>query len=152
MEHRGPYGAGGRPGQGVHAHAPEAVAAPAAPPVKKRYEPPPPPVPLQPPPPTADQIPFVAHFALPGARFGDVVRVEIDRDANVLLMDDAALVAYKRREKFHYVGGGYPKGNLAIGVPSEGNWHLTIDLGGSPGKVNAKVVVQHKSVLQPGPT
>jgi hypothetical protein len=97
-----------------------------------------------PPPPANGEKPFVAHYALKSARPGDVVRVEIDADANVLLVDEAGLEAYRKHTPFHYVGGGYHRGTALIGIPQEGSWHLIIDLGGRPGNLHHHVTVTHR--------
>lgn len=93
--------------------------------------------------------PFCAVFSLPNAHPGDAVRVEIDRDANVLLVDDHGLEAYSRHQPFHYVGGGYPKGHALVGIPGAGNWHVVVDLGGSPGSVQATITISHQHDAPP---
>jgi hypothetical protein len=89
--------------------------------------------------------PFFAHYALPTAHKDDVVKVDIDGDANVLLVDQAAFEAYQAHQTFHYVGGGYHAGTHHLGVPGEGSWHLVIDLGGRAGAVHHSVVVHHEA-------
>jgi hypothetical protein len=86
---------------------------------------------------------FIVHYSFASARQGDVVRVEIDAEANVLLVDDAGLAAYQKHAPFHYVGGGYPRGTALIGVPRDGSWHLIIDLGGRAGSLHHHVAITH---------
>ena len=138
-EHRAPAG----PPQG-HTAVPQA-AAPA-----QAAGPPGRPSPLSgqasvPPPPVRSdgQKPFVVHYSFAAAQQGDIVRVEIDAGANVLLVDDAGLAAYQRHGPFHYVGGGYPRGTALIGVPRAGSWHLIIDLAGRPGSLHHHVSITH---------
>lgn len=80
-----------------------------------------------------------AHYSLPLIRKGGTVRVEIDDDANVLLLDDAAFMAYRERRPFNYVGGAYAPGTHLIGVPRDANWHVVIDLGGRAGTLTHSV-------------
>ena len=72
---------------------------------------------------------------------GDVVRVTLDKQANVRLMDDANFNAYKRGQQHHYYGGLATKSPTDITVPHGGNWNLVVDLGGYAGTVRASVQV-----------
>ena len=74
----------------------------------------------QQPPPADSEKPFVAHYSFKTAKQGDIVRVEIDADANVLLVDDAGLEAYRNHIPFHYIGGGYHRGTALVGIPEDG--------------------------------
>lgn len=89
--------------------------------------------------------PFCAHYAFPAARQGDHVRVEIDTDANILLVSDEALEAYRRHLPFHYIGGGFARGTHVLGVPATGSWHVIIDLGGRAGHVQHHAGITHHS-------
>lgn len=117
----------------------------------------PPPHPSAPPPHPHPSIPqhvdgppaFSAHYAFPAAHQGDHVRVEIDTDANILLISDDALEAYRRHLPFHYIGGGFARGTHVLGVPATGRWHVVIDLGGRPGHVQTHVGITHHN---PSPT
>lgn len=125
----------GHPAAAAHTPAPQRTAPPphsAAPP------PPHPSVPEQSGPP-----PFVAHYAFPFARQGDRVKVEIDTNANILLIDDEGLEAYRRHLPFHYIGGGFAAGTHVLGVPANGSWHVVIDLGGRPGHVTHHAAITH---------
>ena len=65
----------------------------------------------------------------------DVVRVSLDRRANVRLMDEANYARYCRGEKFSFYGGGAKQTPVNIVAPAPGRWHLVVDLGGYPGRV-----------------
>ncbi len=71
------------------------------------------------------------------------MRVEIDTDANILLINDDALEAYRRHMPFHYIGGGFAHGTHVLGVPYTGRWHVVIDLSGRPGNVQHHVGITH---------
>ena len=86
---------------------------------------------------------FVAHYAFPFARQGDRVKVEIDTNANILLINDDGLEAYRRHLPFHYIGGGFAPGAHVLGVPATGSWHVIIDLGGRPGNVTHHAAITH---------
>lgn len=102
------------------------------------------------PPQQSESPPFCAHYALPHAQAGDVVRVEIDTDANILLLTDDGLAAYRRHAPFHYIGGGYAKGKHALGVPASGSWHVIVDLSGRPGHVTHHLETTHHEPHPPG--
>jgi hypothetical protein len=86
---------------------------------------------------------FCAHYAFPAAVQGDHVRVDINTEANILLVSDAALEAYRRHLPFHYIGGGFARETHVLGVPTTGSWHVIIDLGGRPGHVEHHVGITH---------
>ena len=72
------------------------------------------------------------------AKAGDVVQVDLDRAANVQLLDPANYEHYKRGEKFRYHDGGYVTTTpVHLTVPHDGRWHVVIDLGGGAGHVRA---------------
>jgi hypothetical protein len=76
-------------------------------------------------------------------REGDVVRVQIDNDANVLLLDDPGFSAYLRHLPFNYVGGAFAPGAHLLSVRKAGRWHVVIDLGGRQGQLTHSVGVTH---------
>ena len=85
------------------------------------------------------------HYDISASQ-GDTVRVTLDKQANVRLMDDANFAAYKRGQHHHYYGGLATRSPLDIVVPRNGNWNLVVDLGGSAGTVRASVQVLSRSV------
>jgi Domain of unknown function (DUF1883) len=87
--------------------------------------------------------PFIAHYAFPFARQGDRVKVEINTSANILLVNDEGLEAYRRHLPFHYIGGGFAAGTHVLGVPANGSWHVIIDLGGRAGHVAHHAAITH---------
>lgn len=80
------------------------------------------------------------HYDI-SAQSGDVVRVTLDKQANVRLMDDSNFASYKRGQQHHYYGGLATKSPIDIAVPHGGNWNLIVDLGGYAGTVRASVQV-----------
>lgn len=94
------------------------------------------------PPKNALRTPYV-HYTLQSLRKGDLVRVQIDDDANVLLLDDAGFSAYLGHRPFKYIGGAYAPGPHLIGVPLAGKWHVVIDLGGRAGTITHSVGTTH---------
>jgi len=70
---------------------------------------------------------------------GDLVRVWLDRRANVLLLDEHEYMNYQRGYGFNYIGGYtlYPQVELL--VPYRGRWFLVVDLGGLPGALQIHV-------------
>ena len=70
---------------------------------------------------------------------GDGVRVELDSQANVQLMDGCAFQNYRSGRSYNYRGGLAERSPFILRAPSAGRWHVTIDLGGYRGSVNASV-------------
>lgn len=72
---------------------------------------------------------------------GNAVRVELDRQANVRLLDDLNYSAYRSGRRHHYYGGNATRSPVTIPVPHSGRWHVVVDLGGYGGHVSASVAV-----------
>lgn len=75
---------------------------------------------------------------------GETVVVQLDKQANVLLMDSSNYNAYKGGRRYRYYGGSVKKSPFRIAIPRNGNWVVAIDLGGYPGTVRASVQVMPK--------
>ncbi|MEA1911544.1 MAG: DUF1883 domain-containing protein [Spirochaetota bacterium] len=72
---------------------------------------------------------------------GDVIEVKLDKQANVLLLDELNFSYYKKGKKYSYIGGLSKKLKINLTSPYKGHWHLVIDLGGHAGTVKASVRV-----------
>lgn len=72
---------------------------------------------------------------------GDVVVVQLDRAANVRLLDSINFGRYRRRQRHQYFGGFATVSPFRVVVPHDGDWHLVVDLGGYAGRVRASVSV-----------
>ncbi len=59
--------------------------------------------------------------------------------ANVLLLDSNNLNNYRAGRQFRYFGGYVKSSPVRIPIPSSGNWHVVIDLGGMHGSVRTSV-------------
>jgi Domain of unknown function (DUF1883) len=70
---------------------------------------------------------------------GEVVEVDLDKQANVRLLDDTNFSRYKKGERHDYFGGRAVKSPARIHAPHAGRWHLVVDLGGYSGQVRAAV-------------
>lgn len=69
---------------------------------------------------------------------GDVVEVMLaGTAANVLLLDPENFQNYQQGKPCDYQGGYARTTPFRIEVPRAGRWHLVIDLGGGPGRVQA---------------
>lgn len=73
---------------------------------------------------------------------GDVLIVDLDGQANVLLMDRSNYEDYKEGRTYRYYGGLAEKTPARLAAPRSGRWYLVVDLGGYPGTVRAGVRVQ----------
>jgi hypothetical protein len=81
------------------------------------------------------------HYDLGFVPEGAVVVVELDAQANVKLLDETDFRSYERGGQHQYYGGLAKVSPARIPVPRSGSWHVTIDLGGYSGRVNASVRV-----------
>lgn len=81
------------------------------------------------------------HYDLGFLNSGAVVIVTLDAQANVQLLDDGNLYAYRSGRRYTYYGGLAKESPVRIGVPHAGNWHVAVDLGGYAGAVNASIRV-----------
>jgi hypothetical protein len=73
---------------------------------------------------------------------GQAVVVQLDHAANVKVMDDQNYGRYRRGEAHRYFGGHATGSSVLIRPPRPGRWHVTVDLGGYPGRVEAGISVQ----------
>lgn len=72
---------------------------------------------------------------------GQAVVVELDRAANVKVMDGSNYERYRRGDAHRFYGGHARRSPVAIRPPS-GRWHVVIDLAGGGGRLAASVRVQ----------
>jgi hypothetical protein len=72
---------------------------------------------------------------------GNAVRVDIDRQANVMLLTDLEFGNYRRGRKFRYYGGHYKVSPVLLSPPQSGFWNLVIDLGGGRGAIRYNINV-----------
>lgn len=70
---------------------------------------------------------------------GDVAVVTLDRQANVLLLDNPNYSAYRRGDPYHYYGGLAKRSPCRVVAPHTGHWHVVIDLGGYGGSLRAGI-------------
>lgn len=70
------------------------------------------------------------------AQAGDVIKVELGNQANVLLLDSSGFSAFKAGRRFtHFGGGGWvTRSPFRLQVPRDGTWHVVVFLpgGGAP--------------------
>ena len=71
----------------------------------------------------------------------DIVRVTLDKQANVKMMDRANFNRYKSGQSHRYDGGLVKASPFNLRPPHSGRWHVTVDLGGYSGNVRASVTV-----------
>lgn len=69
----------------------------------------------------------------------NVVQVQLDRAANVLLLDDTNFAAFRRGGRHSYFGGYYKQTPVRLVPPRETHWHVVVHLGGYVGRVNASM-------------
>ena len=69
----------------------------------------------------------------------DVVLVTLDRQANVMLLDDINYSAYRSRRSFRYYGGLAEVSPCRLSPPHGGHWHVVVNLGGYAGSVRVGI-------------
>jgi len=69
------------------------------------------------------------------------IRVTLDSQANVRLMDDHNFSRYKQGGPHTYYGGHAKQSPVVLDPPHSGFWNVVVDLGGYPGSVKASVAV-----------
>jgi hypothetical protein len=72
---------------------------------------------------------------------GSVVEVAIDKQANVVLLDELNFHAYQGGGRWSGCGGWYVESPVRIAVPHSGRWNVAIDLGGGSGQIRASINV-----------
>jgi len=80
------------------------------------------------------------HYDI-NAGSGNAVRVTLDKQANVVLLDDSNFHRYKNGGPFQYYGGLAKQSPIVLRIPYSGHWNVVVDLGGLPGTVNVSVEV-----------
>jgi hypothetical protein len=71
----------------------------------------------------------------------DAVRVTLDKQANVRLLDGSNFQKYRNGQSHEYYGGLAERSPVILRAPRSGRWHVVIDLGGYGGSVRASVSV-----------
>ena len=71
----------------------------------------------------------------------DIIRVTLDKQVNVKLLDSTNYQNYRTGQRHRYYGGLAKLSPVDLRAPYQGHWHLVIDLGGYAGTVNASVNV-----------
>lgn len=72
---------------------------------------------------------------------GDVLSVELDKQANVILLDSINYSNFKNGRKYKYYGGLATQSPYKITVPSTGTWYIVVNLGGYAGTVRYSITV-----------
>jgi hypothetical protein len=75
----------------------------------------------------------------------DEVQVDLDAQANVLLLDDSNFSLYRQGRPFSYYGGWTTRSPVRLSPPHQGRWNVVIDLGRRAGHVKATI-----RLLRPG--
>ena len=70
-----------------------------------------------------------------------VVRVDLNSQANVMLLDDSNYSAYRSGGSFRYRGGLAKASPVTLRPPHYGRWHVVVDLGGYAGTVRAGISI-----------
>ena len=69
----------------------------------------------------------------------DIVQVSLNKQANVLMLDDSNFSNYRRGGRFRYYGGLAKQSPVRLSPPYYGHWHVVVDLAGYAGSVHASI-------------
>jgi hypothetical protein len=72
---------------------------------------------------------------------GDVVEVNCNSQANVLLMDDLNYANYRARRSYRYYGGFFTEFPARLVPPTSGYWNVVLNLGGRQGSIRHAIRV-----------
>lgn len=75
---------------------------------------------------------------------GDAIKVTLDHQANVRLMDDANYALFKAQAKFKFVGGHALKSPVVLEAPTDGHWNIVVDAEGHERELHPVVEVLKK--------
>lgn len=82
------------------------------------------------------------HHDLGQRRRGEIVEVTLSGNAaNVQLVDSANLTSYRAGRQYRYYGGHVRKSPVQLAIPSNGHWHVVVDLGGHSGGIRSSAQV-----------
>ena len=68
---------------------------------------------------------------------GEVIRVRLDKQANVRLLDNPNFAKYRSGQQYKFYGGLAKRSPIDLAPPHAGHWHVAIDLGGYSGQIRA---------------
>lgn len=71
----------------------------------------------------------------------DTVRVTLDKQANVRILDDYNFSKYRNGQRHTYYGGLAKRSPVLLSPPHQGHWHVVVDLGGYSGSVRASIAL-----------
>jgi len=92
------------------------------------------------------------HHDLGQQSAGSIIEVTLSGNAaNVRLVDGANLSAFKQGRQHRYYGGSFERSPIRLQIPSDGRWHVVVDLGGLPGRVQSSARML-PGRLRPSPT
>lgn len=80
------------------------------------------------------------HHALGFQPAGTVVTVTLSgTEANVQLVDELNFRAYKAGQGHRFYGGHARRSPIVLTIPTDGSWHVVVDLGGFGGQVRSSI-------------
>lgn len=81
------------------------------------------------------------HYDLGYLRAGQVVQVTLSLAAYVRLLDPSNFAKYRSGQAYQFYGSYMNRSPARVQVPSAGQWHLAVDLGGAQGTLTSSVSV-----------
>lgn len=78
------------------------------------------------------------HFKL-RAGPDNIIQVNLNRRANVRLMDELNYQKYRMKKSYSFSGGAYDPPRADLRPKLKGEWHIVVDLEGMGGEVRASV-------------
>ena len=75
-----------------------------------------------------------------------IVLVTLDKQANVMLLDDSNFAAYRRGRSFSYHGGWMTRSPVRLVPPHQSHWNVIVDLGGNSGTIQPSIRIVHNKL------
>jgi hypothetical protein len=83
------------------------------------------------------------HYDLGQLKRGSVVVVTLQGNAaNVRLLDSSNFSSYRNGRQHRYIGGLAKQSPVRLAIPTDGRWHVAVDMQGLAGKVSTSIAVQ----------
>lgn len=83
------------------------------------------------------------HYSLGYQKQGTTAVVTLSGNrANVRLMDGPAFASYQRGGQYRFIGGQAQSSPVRLIIPSDGNWHVVVELIGLGGSVRSGIYVE----------
>ena len=85
------------------------------------------------------------HTEFHGGR-DHTVLATLDKQANVMLLDDSNFAAYRHGQAFSYYGGWMTTSPVRLVPPHQGHWNVVVDLADNSGTIQTRIRIVHSKL------